>query len=153
MRNFLIKTISSFFYVGYLPLAPGTFASMAALGIIWLLKGKPILYLLFTTLITILGFALSRQAELVFRKKDDEKIVLDEIAGMSLSLLFLPVNTVTLFLAFILFRGFDAFKIYPADKLQHLSGSKGVMLDDIVAGIYTNLALQFVLSFFSCKIS
>jgi phosphatidylglycerophosphatase A len=151
MKNFLIKIISTFFYVGYLPLTPGTFASGACCLIIWLLKDNPFIYLVFTASVTILGFLTAGVAEGLFKKKDAGYIVIDEVAGMSLSLLFLPVNSVTLFCAFVLFRGFDAFKIYPADKLQHCRGSKGVMLDDIIAGFYTNLILQFVLRFTSCS--
>ena len=153
MRNFLIKTISSFFYVGYLPVIPGTFASIAASAIIWLLKGHPTVYVLVTIIITVAGFIVSAKAEKLFGKKDAECIVIDEIAGMFLSILFLPINTVTLFCAFVLFRGFDAAKIYPADILHKSDGAGGVMADDIVAGIYTNLVLQFVLRWPSCRIS
>lgn len=153
MRNFLVKTISSGFYLGYLPLIPGTFASIVACLIIWLFKNNSFIYILFTILIIVLGFLVSTEAEKIFKKKDAKHIVIDEIAGMFLSLLFLPINTVTLFCAFLLFRGFDAFKVYPADKLQHWVGSKGVMLDDIIAGFYTNLILQFVLRLLSCSIS
>lgn len=153
MRDFLIKTISSFFYIGYLPFIPGTFASIVAVAIIWLLRNSPPIYVSFALLTTILGFAISKNAEDIFGGKDAEYIVIDEIAGMSLSLLFLPLNTVTLFCAFVLFRGFDILKIYPADKFQHLAGSRGVMLDDIVAAIYANLILQLVLRFLSYKTS
>jgi phosphatidylglycerophosphatase A len=153
MRNFLIKAISSFLYIGYLPLIPGTFASVAACLIIWLLRNNPLVYILFFIFITILGFLVSTPAEGIFKKKDAKYIVIDEISGMCLSTLFLPINTVTLFCAFFLFRAFDAFKIYPADRLEHLSGAKGVMLDDIIAGLYTNLLLQFVLRFFSFSTS
>lgn len=153
MRNFLIKTISSFFYVGYLPAIPGTFASLAAAAIIWLLRDYPVAYILVATIIMGAGFIVSGKAEKLFGKKDAECIVIDEIAGMFLSVLFLPINAVTLFCAFVLFRGFDAAKIYPADILQKLDGAGGVMADDIVAGIYTNLILQFVLRLPSCRIS
>ena len=132
---------------------PGTFASIAASAIIWLLKGHPNTYILVTIIIIVAGFIVSAKAEKLFGKKDAECIVIDEIAGMFLSVLFLPINTVTLFCAFVLFRGFDAAKIYPADILQKLDGAGGVMADDIIAGIYTNLILQFVLRWPSCRIS
>jgi len=150
MRNFLIKTISSFFYIGYLPLIPGTFASLIAALLIWLLRASPTAhYLGFTALITILGFASATAAETIYKAKDAKYIVIDEIAGMFLSLAFLPINSITLFCAFLLFRGFDAVKVYPANRLEQLPGSRGVMLDDIVAGLYTNLILQFVLRILS----
>jgi phosphatidylglycerophosphatase A len=149
MRNFLIKTISSFFYVGYLPLLPGTFGSIAAAALIWLFKDNPVGCVAFGMLITLAGFIVSAAAEKIFKRKDAECIVIDEVAGMFLSLLFLPVNAVSLFCAFLLFRGFDAMKIYPADKMQRLGGAKGVMLDDVVAAVYTNLILQVALRLFS----
>lgn len=148
MRNFLIKTLSSFFYAGYFPLIPGTFASALAAGLIWFLKGNTFAYALITLLTIILGFTVGTEAEKIFQKKDCGYIVIDEIAGMLLAMIFLPVTVITLFCAFILFRIFDTLKVYPADRMQQFSGSKGIMLDDIVAGLYTNLLLQLALRFF-----
>ena len=139
--------------MGYIPLVPGTFGSIAAAVVIWLLKDNPAGYVAFCILITATGFLVSSAAEKVFKRKDAECIVIDEVAGMFLSLLFLPVNGVSLFCAFLLFRGFDAMKIYPADRMQQLGGSRGVMLDDVVAAVYVNLILQVVLRLFSWSTS
>ncbi len=149
MRNFLIKAVASFFYIGYFPLIPGTFASLIAALLIWLLRASPAHYLGFTALITILGFASATAAETIYKTKDAKCIVIDEIAGMFLSLAFLLINSITLFCAFLLFRGFDAVKVYPANRLEQLPGSRGVMLDDIVAGLYTKLILQLAFSILS----
>lgn len=145
MRDFLVKLLSSFFYIGRLPLMPGAFGSLGAAALIWICRGSAVIYFALTVVFLVLGFFVSGSAEKAFGKKDAECIVIDEVAGMFLSLLFLPVNLTTLFCAFILFRAFDSLKIYPADKVQLLGGSRGVMFDDIIAGIYSNLILQVVL--------
>ncbi len=148
MNKALIKIVSTFFFVGYTPFISGTAASLAAAFLIWPLRSKPYLYILITVFVTALGFLFSSKAEKIFQRKDPKEIVIDEISGMFLSLLFLPVTVKTIVLAFILFRIFDAFKVPPAAGLQRLKGAKGIMLDDIVAALYTNLILQVVLRVF-----
>ena len=77
--------------------------------------------------------------------KDDKKVVIDEVAGMGISLLFLPVTPGYLLAALILFRFFDIAKPLFIRRLERVAGGWGVMLDDIVAGIYTNLLLHVYL--------
>jgi len=145
MRNFLIKTLSTFFYVGFLPLIPGTFASLIGVAIFYLIGGNLRPMILLTALIIILGFAVSGEAEKMFNKKDAKYIVIDEVAGMLLSLMFLPFNIKFVIIAFVLFRLLDILKLYPANRIQELNGSIGIMGDDIVAGLYTNLIMLVVL--------
>ncbi len=153
MRNFIIKFISTFFFIGYIPFIPGTLASLAGLFLVWFLRGNPLLYLLITAIILFLGFLITSKAEEIFKRKDAKQIVIDEVCGIFLSLLFLPLRPKVIFCAFILFRILDALKIFPAERFQRLSGGKGIMLDDIVAGLYTNIILQLVLRFAAFKIS
>lgn len=150
MDKFIVKTISTFFYIGYLPLIPGTFGSMAGLLIFFLVKGNLFIY---TCAFIALGFLTSGRAEEAFGYKDASCIVIDEVAGMLLSLLFLPYNLKTIIIAFCLFRILDSIKPYPANKLQSLKGSLGIMSDDIVAGLYTNIILQVVLRLVSFRAS
>jgi len=151
--KFLTLTISTFFYIGYLPLIPGTFGSLAGLGLYFLIKENSFLYIFFTAGIILLGFLLSGKAEGLLNKKDARCIVIDEVGGMLLSLLFIPYDIKIALLAFLIFRALDILKPYPARRLQHLKGSRGIMLDDLVAGLYTNIILQVVLRFASCKLS
>jgi phosphatidylglycerophosphatase A len=74
-------------------------------------------------------------------RKDPGAIVIDEVAGMALSVLLLPRTAGVLLAAFVLFRVFDVVKPYPANALQRLRGGAGVMLDDLVAGVYALVAL------------
>jgi phosphatidylglycerophosphatase A len=156
MRNFIIKAVSTVFFVGYSPLIPGTVASFVSIFVVILFKNYPAAYMAATAIIIAVGFLVSGQAEKIFNKKDDRRIVIDELAGIMVSFLFLPGAKITvwpLFWGFMLFRAFDALKIYPANKLQDLSGGLGVMADDLMAGVYTNIILQVFFRLASLRIS
>lgn len=140
-----VKITATFLGLGYLPFMPGTFASIAGLLIFILIGNNTTGYILITALILLLGFGVCGRAERIFNQKDSRLIVIDEVAGMLLALLFLPYNLIIGVLAFILFRILDIAKPYPANGLQRLSGSRGIMVDDIIAGLYANIILQAVL--------
>ncbi len=153
IRNFPSVVISTFFFIGYLPFVPGTFGSIAGLFLFYLIKNNILLQLGVTVLVIVLGFLTSGAAERFYAKKDVRFIVIDEVGGMLLSLLFLPQDLKFVIAAFLLFRLLDTFKPYPAYSLQRIKGSAGVMMDDIVAGLYTNLILQVVWRFTSLSAS
>lgn len=136
--------VSTFFYVGYLPLIPGTFGSIAGLFLYFIIKDSVLIYALATVLFLVLGFFVSGPAERLMNKKDARYIVIDEVAGMLLSLAFLPYDLRLAIIGFCLFRILDSLKPYPAGPLQNLKGSLGIMSDDIIAGLYTNIILQIV---------
>ena len=142
--HFLMKLFSSFFFVGLIPPMPGTYASLLAC-LIYLASG----YLLYFELIMGLGFfclglLTSRRAKEIWGSDDPSSVVIDEAAGMFLSLSFLPPSWLAVWLAFLLFRFFDITKIWGIRRLQAIPWSWGIMLDDLVAGLYTNLILQVV---------
>lgn len=153
MLNFIIKTTTTFLYVGYLPFIPGTFASIVGIILFYFVKDNIFLYILLTLILIALGFLFTGRAEKIFNKKDARCIVIDEISGMLLSLIFIPYDIKLVIIAFILFRILDALKPFPSNRLQNLTGSISIMSDDIVAGLYTNLILQVVLRLVSFKIS
>ncbi len=141
----IIIIISTFFYLGYLPAIPGTFASIAGIILFYLIKASNFLYLFFTLSLVCLGFLVSGKAEEYFKKKDPKYIVIDEVAGMLLSLIWLPYYTIQVIItAFVLFRILDILKPYPAGRFQELKGSLGIMSDDLAAALYTNIILQIV---------
>jgi phosphatidylglycerophosphatase A len=147
--KFLTKTISTFFYSGYFPLIPGTAGSLAGLALYFLLKDDPLAYIFVLSVLLILGFLVSGQAEKVFGRKDPPCVVIDEVCGMLLSLLFLPYDIKLVIIAFLIFRILDTLKPYPIGSFEKLKGGFGVMSDDIIAGLYANLILQVVVSFAS----
>lgn len=153
LRKFLVIFISSFFYVGFLPLIPGTFGSLAGLCLYYLIKDNLLSYLVSILILIILGLLLSGEAEKILNKKDARPIVIDEVSGMLLSLVFIPYDFRLVIIAFFIFRLLDTLKPYPAYQLQRLKGGIGVMSDDIIAGIYTNIILQVVLRFASFRTS
>ena len=100
-----------------------------------------------------MGFLLTGRAEKIFNKKDARCIVIDEVSGMLLSLIFIPYDVKLVIMAFVLFRILDTLKPFPSGRLERISGSMGIMSDDIVAGLYTNIILQVVLRLASFKTS
>jgi phosphatidylglycerophosphatase A len=142
--NFFTLLITTFFYIGFTPLIPGTFGSIAGLSLFYLVRHSGILYALVTLIVIFLGFLFSTRAEGILNKKDPAAVVIDEVAGMLLTLMFIPYDTKLIIIGFFLFRLLDTLKPYPADKLQKLKGSLGIMGDDIIAGLYANIVLQLV---------
>lgn len=143
MKN-LIKLIASFFYLGYAPYIPGTIASSVGLGLYLLWRNNFFLYTSSLFIICILGFLVSSWAEKIFQEKDSPKIVIDEVAGVLLSFWTLKLDLILLVTGFFIFRALDAVKVYPANKVEECKGSCGIMGDDLIAAVYTNIALQIV---------
>jgi phosphatidylglycerophosphatase A len=142
-KNFLTKLLSTTFFTGYLPFAPGSWGSLLTLVLIWFFIQEE--HLLFLVLIILFGISLwvVDDAEKLYGK-DARKINIDESLGMIISLLFLQKKLLFYILAFILFRGLDTIKPPPIRSLEKLKGKWGVITDDLVAGIYTNLILQIM---------
>ncbi|MCU0651694.1 MAG: phosphatidylglycerophosphatase A [Candidatus Omnitrophica bacterium] len=154
IRELIVKLTATFFYVGFLPLIPGTFGSLAGIGLFYLVKDNPFIYGVLVLVLIAAGFWSGTQAEAYFKKKDPKYVVIDEVCGMLISLAFLPRYDFKIVVAaFFLFRFFDTLKIYPACRLQGIKGSMGIMIDDLVAALYTNIILQVALRFAWCKTS
>ncbi len=146
ISDFLVKAAASVFFIGYLPLIPGTFGSVAGVGLFYLSRGlDPWLYILLISILIVLGLVASGRVEKLSNKKDPRYIVIDEVAGMLVALLFMPYDLKVILLAFLIFRILDTLKPYPASRFQNRQGAIGVMGDDLVAGLYTNILLQIIL--------
>ncbi|MBN2121033.1 MAG: phosphatidylglycerophosphatase A [Candidatus Omnitrophica bacterium] len=127
--------------IGYFPYAPGTFASLFAVGVFVILKNNSVFVIL--TLATIVAsFLVSGKSAKILKTEDPKQVVIDEFAGQFLALLFIPKEAAYIFLGFILFRIFDIIKPFPADYLEKKKGSLGIVGDDLVAGIYANILIQ-----------
>lgn len=153
MADKLTKLFSTFFYVGYFPLAPGTAASAIGLLLYVLLRSNIWVYVLVTMAVTGLGFLIGGRAERIFNRHDPSEVVIDEVSGILIALFLFPFKIPLAILAFFVFRGLDAFKPPPADSWEKLPGSLGIMLDDIAAAIYTNIVFQLAFRFISFRIS
>jgi len=140
--------VSTGFYLGKIPFAPGTFGSLPGLFLCYIASllnfFSAAAFILFFILAAVL---ISNEAEKIFKKKDPGCIVVDEMAGMGVALLGLPFNRQTAFAGFVLFRLFDIFKPFPVKTFEkRIPGGAGIVMDDVVAGIFVNIILRFAFS-------
>ena len=154
--NNKIKTFSKFLvtlsYIGFFPAAPGTIASLATV-LLWIIFVKlniELYFIILVILALITSFHLIDLYLIDKNNKDPKEIVIDEFVGQSIPLILIPNanDIISLFLIFILFRFFDILKIYPINLFDNMNGSKGVILDDIMAGIYTTIIVIMINMFF-----
>ena len=118
-------------------------ASAATAVVLWLLALSWPSLVLALVAVSVLGTWAADVAERALEVKDPGAIVVDEVAGMTLSVLLVPLTPAALVAGFVLFRIFDVAKPFPANVAQRLPGGVGVMLDDLVAGLYALLLLLF----------
>ena len=121
---------------GYSPVAPGTAGSLVAVAVLWLVPFSRLELIVYFIVVTLVGTWAAHRAEALLGGKDPGAIVVDEVAGMTLSVLALPLTPAVLAVAFVLFRVFDVVKPPPARGSQSLRGGVGVMVDDLIAGLY-----------------
>ncbi len=140
--------IATGFGAGYSPTAPGTAGTLLALLVsFFLFRGDLLMLVVATVICSVIGTISADFVEKDSGISDPAKVVVDEVAGMWLGLWWVPPEPVPYLLAFGLFRLFDVTKLYPIDKLQGFPGGWGIMLDDILAGIYTLVVMQIILNF------
>lgn len=144
--RYLVDCIVTMLYIGRIPFAPGSWASLAAV-ILWLNIFNNLNYLLLPIISVILFFIGTYFSHLALRttnKKDPSFIVVDEWVGQWITFSFLPVNYTIAILGFLLFRIFDISKVGPIKIFEKLPGAWGVMADDIAAGILSMTALLLI---------
>ncbi|HEU4400713.1 MAG TPA: phosphatidylglycerophosphatase A [Candidatus Polarisedimenticolia bacterium] len=129
---------------GRSPVAPGTAGTLAALPLVVIAtRVLPVWgYIVATLLLTALGVWSAGAAASHFGLKDPRPVVIDEAAGIFVTLAGLSCNTVHLLVGFLLFRALDVLKPPPARRAEHLPGGWGIMADDLIVGVYANLALR-----------
>ncbi len=133
------RLIATFFYSGFLPYFPGTWGSLAAAIIWWFIPEFLPGQLLLILITILLGIVTSNSYAKQVNKKDPSEVVIDEVAGMWLALLWLPKEIPYFFAAFVLFRLLDIAKPSVIDKVQNLPGGTGIMMDDILAGMVSGI--------------
>ena len=145
----LIIIIATGFYSGYLPKAPGTWGSLVGLVLFFLLHSLNLeMYLAVVAGIFFVGTFAAGEAEKIMDRQDPGLVVIDEIVGILVTMIAVPATPLTMVLGFILFRIFDIFKPFPVGLVdQRFHGGLGIMLDDIVAGIYSLIILQLLVRF------
>ncbi|MCX7991738.1 MAG: phosphatidylglycerophosphatase A [Proteobacteria bacterium] len=148
MKEKFYKIISTGFYTGYVPYAPGTFGSVV--GVIFYLLTEWTFYSYQIFLFGFFFFISYKSVSFAIRffgNDDPSSVVCDEILGMWLSLIFFELNFYQIILAFIIFRFFDILKPFPIRRIEkRFKGPLGVILDDLVAGVYTKILLWIIIS-------
>ena len=142
---FISKAITTLFGAGYIKYAPGTIGSILTI-LIWVLIYTAFGQIYFLGLFLILAvgsYYLIKKYLSVYNKKDPQEIIIDEFIGISIPLLFVSSyqSYFEILLVFVSFRIFDIFKIYPVNKAEMINGPIGIILDDVIAGIYTLIIL------------
>lgn len=137
----ILKHIATIGIIGYFPVAPGTFSSLIALSIFLFLKPTPLIHIFILSIIIPLSIISAHHAEKLLEIRDSKHIVIDEFCGYLISVFLVPFSYAIS--ALLLFRVFDILKPFPIRKIEYLlSGGIGIVADDIIAALYTNIILQ-----------
>jgi phosphatidylglycerophosphatase A len=146
--KFLARFLATVGYVGYAPVAPGTAGSLVALPIVWLIYPRLTSAGVCGGVLVLCAVAIwAAHQQVSDEQKDPQHVVVDELVGQMIALLFIPLGTFTIAAGFVLFRIFDVFKPFPSRQSEKLPGGWGIVMDDMVAGIYANLVLRIVIYF------
>ncbi len=144
----VVVFLASGAYVGFVPVAPGTFGSLVALPLAFglaRLQWTPLATAVLVAAAVLLAVPICGRAGRIFGQTDSSRIVLDEICGMVVAAAWLPPTLTALGLAFIAFRFFDIVKPFPAGYFdRHVKNGFGVVADDLVAGIYAQLVVRML---------
>jgi phosphatidylglycerophosphatase A len=148
--QWVIHFLATGAYAGYAPVASGTVGSLVAIPLALFFSQvsffSPWVPALFLALVIAAACWVAGEAEKFLAEKDSGKIVIDEIVGFLVATFLLQPSLAGFLIAFLLFRLFDIVKPFPAGYLErHLKGGPGVVLDDVVAGIYSNLVVRILL--------
>jgi phosphatidylglycerophosphatase A len=134
-------------YVGYAPIAPGTFGSAVGVAAFYAIRAtaSPAIELAAIVLLFAIGIWSATVTERALNMTDPGPVVIDEVVGMLMTLALLPLSGFGVLVGFLVFRVFDVIKPWPAARFESLHGGLGVMADDAMAGIYGNLVMRGLL--------
>ena len=145
----LAIVIASVAGAGYSPVVSGTVGSFVTLVALWLLPFTPTALLASIVAVTAVGIWAGGRVEWLLGANDPGVVVIDEVAGMLVSVFLLPRTVPVLLSAFVLFRVFDVWKPFPIRQSQALPGGLGIMVDDLLAGLYTLIVMAAARAIFS----
>jgi len=146
-KNDIVVFLATGFFTGFLPTMPGTWGTFAGIPLVIISHRltsimQPVVAVVFVTFAAYIA----GRAEILFEDRDARPIVIDEMAGFLITLLWLPLNFLTLCLGFFLFRLFDIVKPPPISTVEkRLHGGWGIVLDDVLAGVFANVTLRLLL--------
>ncbi len=142
-----LRIFFSFGGIGYFPFAQGTLASAFACSIYYLsshyLSVKSVIF--YTLPLLVLSLVFAPYIPKLWKESDPHQVVIDEVIGMFISLILLPPDFKHIILAFFLFRFLDVLKVPPISFLDRMENPYAVILDDILAGIITNILIRIIM--------
>ena len=142
-KSILATVVATGLGSGYAPIAPGTAGSAVGLALFWPLRHLGLWAQAgAAAVVFVIGVVAATHVARRLGVEDPGLVVADEVVGMWVSLLGVPLTGVTAVAGFVLFRVFDVFKPYPARDLERLPAGWGIMCDDVMAGVYANLLLR-----------
>ena len=145
LKKFVANIIATFFYVGLIPVGPGTFGTLAAIPLFYALTFTPLyLYLAITVLIIFISVWASTVAEEIYGKHDPQQVVIDEVCGYLVTMILVPATPSNIFLGFLLFRLFDIFKPWPIKIFDAIDAGWAIVIDDLLAAAYAILSLILI---------
>jgi phosphatidylglycerophosphatase A len=148
MRDKVIKFLATGAYVGLSPVMPGTVGTLWGIPIAWALTcTSTLIDALIIIALFVVAVIVSGEAERIDRKKDPSSVIIDEIVGFLVAIFYLPFTLFTVVAAFVLFRFFDILKPFPIGLIdRRVKGGAGIVIDDVVAGIFANVVLQIIMT-------
>mgnify|MGYP001340709142 FL=1 len=158
-RNFWVKFFSTGFFISFLvPFVPGVYGVFLGISVALILNSLPVIVKIIISLVLIVvSIPLCTQAEKILNQgKDPQKVVIDEVIGIQFAAIWfdllrvIPVfsfNIPLWLLTLLIFGFFDAVEIFPIKRIEMLDGGWGIVLDDLMAAIYTVIAMSIMLSF------
>lgn len=146
MHKGFLKFVLSAFGLGFLPLIPGTWGSLGGLLIVWLISRYPVTpvadLIVFFLLLLVTSTLLSSYLKAIeYKEHDPQYVVMDEVLGILITFIALPFTWITALIGFILFRFFDIVKPLGIRRVEKVGGAWGIILDDIVAGLFAHIIL------------
>jgi len=150
MKKFLFTFLAAGLGTGYAPFASGSVGSIPPWLIAYfLINNNQVAFVILTVITIVASVWIAGEGEKYFGH-DSKKIVIDEWAGMFITLLFIPYSLTNYLIAFVVFRALDVIKIFPARQAEKLPGGWGVTMDDVVAGIQSNI-VTFIIIYLKAK--
>jgi phosphatidylglycerophosphatase A len=146
-KNDIVVFLATGCFTGFLPVMPGTWGTFAAVPLVMVvLRGSALAQGIVAVLLTLFAIWIADSAKTLFQERDPQPIVIDEMVGFLVSLLWLPLRPLSICLGFVLFRLFDIVKPPPIGSAEkRLEGGWGIVIDDVLAGVFTNATVRLLL--------